>query len=261
MSEPRAMPDPWDHLRRHTAARIALGRAGGSLPTKELLKFSYDHAQAQDAVHSELDFDRLQNDLATSGLLAVRVATMVSDRITYLQRPDLGCQLDPESCRSLQPICDANPGGFDVALIVADGLSALAAQSHAPGVVGALAPLLIQDGITIAPITMARYARVALQDQIGQLLRARTCVILLGERPGLGSPDSLGAYLVFNPRPGNTNAMRNCVSNIRPGGLSLDVAVQTLRYIIGESLRRHISGIELKDERAGQLPGKARALE
>jgi ethanolamine ammonia-lyase small subunit len=245
--------DPWESLRQHTAARIALGRAGGSLPTDELLKFSYDHAEARDAVHSELDWDRLQAELERSGLPLVRVASRVNDRFTYLQRPDLGGELDDASRQQLEAISKTNRDGFDVVLIVADGLSALAAQVHAASIVGSLVALLQRDNCRIGPLVMARFARVALQDQIGHLLGARVSLILLGERPGLGTADSLGAYLVFNPEPGNSNADRNCVSNIRPAGLPPAAAAETLHYLLMESLRRQISGVALKDERVGEL--------
>jgi ethanolamine ammonia-lyase small subunit len=257
MSGGRATQDPWVLLRRHTAARIALGRAGASLPTQELLKFSYDHAQARDAVHSELDWDRLQADLLPLGLPIVRVASRVTDRLTYLQRPDLGCELDDKSRYELEVKSPTNGNGFDVVLIVGDGLSALAAQLHGAAVVGALASMLKSDGYRVGPVVLAKFARVALQDEIGQLLHARAALILLGERPGLGTADSLGGYLVFNPQPGNTNASRNCVSNIRPAGLPLDAAADTLHYLLTESLQRSISGVGLKDERGGHLLRKA----
>ena len=238
---------------------IALGRAGGSLPTGELLKFSWDHAQARDAVHSELDWDRLRSDLAGAGLPIVRVASRVPDRLAYLQRPDLGCQLDDKSRDALLKIAPAQGAGCDLSLIVGDGLSALAAQLHAATVINSLVPLLNRGAFRLAPLVLAHHARVALQDEISQLFAARASLILLGERPGLGSPDSLGAYLVFDPRLGNTNAQRNCVSNIRPAGLPPAAAAETLHYLIAESLRRQLSGIALKDERTGYtLPARHR---
>jgi ethanolamine ammonia-lyase small subunit len=253
MKPARATGDPWGSLRRHTAARIALGRAGGSLPTSELLKFSYDHAEARDAVHSELDMDRLQAELGGLGLPIVKVSSRVSDRFTYLQRPDLGCELDDPGRSELDGISKTNGDGIDIVLIVADGLSALAAQAHAASVVGPLVALLRNDKYHVGPLVLARFARVGLQDEIGHLLRARASLILLGERPGLGTADSLGGYLVFNPRLGNSNAERNCVSNIRPAGLPPKAAADTLHYLVMESLRRQISGVGLKDERGGNL--------
>jgi ethanolamine ammonia-lyase small subunit len=253
MNNGRMTNDPWGSLRQHTAARIALGRAGGSLPTAELLKFSFDHAEARDAVHSELDLDRLQTDLRTVGLPILKVASRACDRFTYLQRPDLGCELDQESQDALESVSKSNIDGFDIILIVADGLSAMAAQLHAAPLVSALVAMLQKDRCRVGPLVLARFARVGLQDQIGHIPRASASLILLGERPGLGTADSLGAYLVFNPRPGNTNADRNCVSNIRPAGLPLSTAAETLHYLVMESLLRQMSGLGLKDERAGHL--------
>lgn len=254
MSGPRSTDDPWAPLRRHTAARIALGRAGGSLPTRELLKFSYDHAEARDAVHSELDLSRLGAELANMGLPIEPVASRATDRFTYLQRPELGCELDESSRSQLETISKANHNeGCDIVLIVADGLSASAAQLHAAAVVHPLVELLRRDRCGVGPLVLARLARVGLQDRIGCLLHARASLILLGERPGLGAADSLGGYLVFNPRPGNSNAQRNCVSNIRPKGLPPAEAADTLHYLLMESLRRQISGVGLKDERGGNL--------
>jgi ethanolamine ammonia-lyase small subunit len=247
--------DPWTRLRQYTAARIALGRSGASLPSEELLRFALDHALARDAVHSELDLDRLENELAgfAGDLPIVRVATRVSDRITYLQRPDLGRELDDASRDRLSKL--ARPDGVDFALVIADGLSATATQRHAAELCRLLLSSLGDANLTVAPIALARFARVALQDDIGASLRARCSVIVLGERPGLGAPDSLGAYLVFNPRRGNTDGDRNCVSNIRPAGLPLAAAAGTLHYLITESLRRRLSGVNLKDDRIPRMQG------
>jgi ethanolamine ammonia-lyase small subunit len=253
--------DPWVELRRLTPARIALGRAGGSLPTAELLRFSAAHAAARDAVWAELDLDRLERELAPCQRPLVRVASEAPDRRTYLVRPDLGRRLPASSRERLETL--GRQGPYDVALILADGLSAAAAQRQAPALVAALLPRLAQAGCTVGPIALARQARVALQDPIGAALGSRCAVILLGERPGLGAADSLGAYLVFGPGPGRTDADRNCVSNIRPGGLPITAAAELLAWLIGEALRRSLSGVELKDERAalagappaGTLPG------
>jgi ethanolamine ammonia-lyase small subunit len=245
--------DPWTMLRRHTPARIALGRAGSSLPTRELLDFSLAHAAARDAVHSVLDVERVESDLRPLGLAVVGVETRAADRQSYLHRPDLGRRLSEESRGRLE---DLNAAAADVAVTVADGLSALAAQRHAPTLLAILVPVLRSAGVSLSPITVVTQSRVAVQDEIGALLRARCAVILIGERPGLGSADSLGAYLVFGPRVGRTDAERNCVSNIRPEGLSPAAAAETLAYLISESLRRRLSGVGLKDER-GALPAAA----
>jgi ethanolamine ammonia-lyase small subunit len=252
---PTVAADPWTKLRQHTSARIALGRSGSSLPTGELLRFSLDHALARDAVHAELDEDQLQNDLGkvAEEVRIVRVATRVTDRATYLQRPDWGRELTDESRKRLRAM--APGGGADVCVILADGLSATAVQRHAPELCRLLLPRLREPRLTITPLVIARYARVALEDDVGSALSARCSLILIGERPGLGAPDSLGGYLVFNPRLGNTDAQRNCVSNIRPAGLSLAAAAETLSYLISESLRRRISGVNLTADRpATALP-------
>jgi ethanolamine ammonia-lyase small subunit len=257
MTEPTPNPspvtaDPWSRLRRHTSARIALGRSGSSLPTEELLRFALDHALARDGVHAELDVEQLERDLAEAvgDVPIVRVGTRVVDRMTYLQRPDWGRQLDDDSRERLARMT----GPADISLVVADGLSATAAQKHAPALCKLLVPRLRDGGFTLAPMVVARYARVALQDEIGAALGARCGVILIGERPGLGTPDSLGAYLVFNPHPGNTDADRNCVSNIRPAGLPLAAAAETLGFLISQSLRLGLSGVKLKDDRTPALP-------
>lgn len=283
------MQDPWQHLRRLTAARIALGRAGGSLPTGEVLKFAMDHALARDAVWAGLDLDRLDADVreaiavppeiadrsdaaGVAGRAVVRVTTLAGDRATYLQRPDLGRRLSAESeailaaagstttgvARASASRGDSS-GGFDVAIIVADGLSALAAQRQAPAVLRELVPMLVGGGLSISPVVLATQARVALQDEIGSRLKARCVVTLIGERPGLGTADSLGAYLVFDPKPGKTDADRNCVSNIRDVGLPPAVAAKTLHYLITQALVRRLSGVGLKDERT-LLPGNADVL-
>jgi ethanolamine ammonia-lyase small subunit len=238
--------DPWEDLRSLTPARIALGRAGGSLPTAELLGFAAAHAAARDAVWAELDLDRLEADLEPLGLPRLRLASAAADRPTYLRRPDLGRRLDPGSAAGLAA---AAGGGCDVALLIGDGLSATAAQRHAPALAAALASRLRAAGLRLGPLALLRQARVALQDPVGEALGARAAVLLLGERPGLGAPDSLGAYLVLGPRPGRNDAERNCVSNIRPEGLPVPAAADLLGWLTVEALRRGLSGVALKDER------------
>jgi len=257
-ARPGATPDPWEALRRLTPARIALGRAGGSLPTAELLRFSAAHAVARDAVWSELDLDALEAALAGLALPALRLATLAPDRLTYLQRPDLGRRLDEASQARLAEAAAAASGadGCDVAIAVADGLSATAAQRHAAPLLQALLPRLRAHGFGIGPLALVRQARVAVEDAVGAALRARLALILLGERPGLGAPDSLGAYLVHAPHPGRSDAERNCVSNIRPVGLPPAAAAELIEYLVGEALRRGLSGVALKDERAA-LPAPA----
>jgi ethanolamine ammonia-lyase small subunit len=257
----RRVEDSWSDLRALTGARIALGRAGGSLPTAELLGFSAAHAAARDAVWTGLELDRLEADLAPLGRPVVRLASRAPDRATYLRRPDLGRQLDDASAARLQDL--AGPG-WDLALVVADGLSAAAAQRQAPALAIALAARLQARGLTLGPLALVRQGRVAIEDPIGAALGARAALILLGERPGLGSPVSLGAYLVFAPRPGRTDAERNCVSNIRPDGLPVEAAAELLGWLTGEALHRGLTGVALKDERpllggapTGGRPGSA----
>jgi ethanolamine ammonia-lyase small subunit len=228
--------DPWSDLRSLTSARIALGRAGGSLPTAEVLGFSAAHAAARDAVWAELDLDRLEADLAPIDLPVQRLSSRAPDRATYLRRPDLGRRLDEASATRLTRA--APPGGCDVVVVIGDGLSAIAAQVHAPALAQDLVARLRARGLRIGPLSLVRQARVAVEDPIGAALGARAAVLLLGERPGLGSPDSLGAYLVFGPRSG-----------LRPQGLPVPAAAELLGWLVGEALRRGLTGVELKDER------------
>jgi ethanolamine ammonia-lyase small subunit len=234
--------DPWKPLRSRTAARIALGRAGGSLPTDECLVFAADHADARDAVYSELDVSAFERDL---GVPIIALHSQANDREIYLKRPDLGRRLDRPSAELLQSLAGTE---VDVALIVADGLSAAAAQRHAAEVVQNLTDALRQKHFSIAPICVVRQARVAIQDEIGSLLHAKLAVIFIGERPGLGTADSLGAYLVHHPEIGKTDADRNCVSNIHPRHLPPAAAAGTLAWLIEQSLVRRLSGVQLKDE-------------
>jgi ethanolamine ammonia-lyase small subunit len=239
-------PDPWSQLRKHTTARIALGRAGGSMPTAELLAFAADHAEARDAVYSELDVRSLTDSLSQLNLPILSVRSRAGDREIYLKRPDLGRRLCDESTT----VVSASAGtDVDVALMVGDGLSAVAAQRHAATVLIELVSLLRDRRFVVGPICVVTQARVAIQDEIGSLLKARVAVILIGERPGLGATDSLGGYLVHGPAVGNTDAQRNCVSNIRSGQLDPCAAAQALTWLIEQSLVRRISGVELKDDR------------
>lgn len=250
------LPDGWKKLRVLTSARVALGRAGGSLPTAEVLSFAAAHAAARDAVHEAVDWDALERELRAAGFDCVRLASAAIDRATYLQRPDLGRKLDDESAEKLS--ASPKSTGVDLAVIFSDGLSAPAAQRQSVALLTELVPMLRGSGITMAPVYLVRHARVAIEDEIGFAVGAKAALILLGERPGLGSPDSLGAYLVFEPKLGRTDADRNCVSNIRPGGLSFPRAAETIHYLIAESLRLRLSGIRLKDDRTPQLPAPSR---
>lgn len=241
----RVISDPWSALRVHTAARIAPGRAGGSMPTAPQLTFAYDQALARDAVHAPFESAALAAELRAAHGAVFELVTEVTDRATYLRRPDLGCRLSEESVATLAA---AKIGSCDVALIVSDGLSACAAHRQAAPLLAALCPLLRSAGLTIGPICVVHHARVGLLDEIGAALNARLAMILLGERPGLGAPDSLGAYFEFGPRAGRTNAERNCVSNIRPEGLPPARAAATLARLIQLALEGRASGVGLKDD-------------
>ncbi|MGI9042064.1 MAG: ethanolamine ammonia-lyase subunit EutC [Gemmatimonadales bacterium] len=242
-----AAPDPWHSLRALTPARIALGRAGAGLPTAAHLDFQLAHARARDAVHDALNVPRLQADLRAAGFDSVPVHSAAPDRAGFLQRPDLGRRLDPASRDRLSSHFTANEGR-DVVFVVADGLSARAAQHHAVPVLGAVAARATHAHLIIAPVVIAEQGRVALGDEVGSLLDAALVVVLLGERPGLSSPDSLGAYLTWDPRPGRTDADRNCISNIRPEGLGYELAAGKLGYLMTEARRRRLSGVKLKDD-------------
>ncbi len=252
-------PDAWQRLRETTPARIALGRAGGSLPTGEWLQFKGAHAAARDAVHNPFDAEGLAAEVSTLGVETVVVDSAAADRLVYLQRPELGRRLAPASQKRLAAL--ARPGAApdltpDLAIIVSDGLSALAAHRQTTAVLAALLPRLAIDGWRLAPIVIARFGRVALEDEVGERLGARVALMLIGERPGLGSPDSLGAYLVYAPRVGNTDAQRNCVSNIRPEGLAPAAAAETLHFLLSEARRGQVSGVGLKDQRALATPSE-----
>lgn len=241
--------DGWGVLREFTTARIALGRAGGSLPTRRHLEFQLAHARARDAVHSELDMAALEREIAALGVETIRLHSAAPDRATYLQRPDLGRRLDEDSRRLLE---ERGRDGAAVAFMVADGLSALAVQRHAPAMLKAILARLEPEEWRIAPVALVEQGRVAISDEIGALLGAEIAVILIGERPGLSSPDSLGIYLTYGPKIGNTDADRNCISNIRAAGLSYAKAAHRLAYLLTAARNRRLSGVELKDE-AGAL--------
>lgn len=241
-------PDAWRELRGATPARIALGRAGGSLPTCEWLAFKSAHAAARDAVHNVFDAERLAAETISLGLETVIVDSAAADRTIYLQRPDLGRRLEESSRQRLERLRRPD-APYDLAIIISDGLSALAIHRQAAPLLAEVVPALQSEAWRLAPVVIARFGRVALEDEIGALLGADLALMLIGERPGLGSPDSLGAYVVYGPRLGNTDANRNCVSNIRPEGLPPRAAAETIKYLLSEARRRKLSGVPLKDER------------
>ncbi|WP_124364574.1 MULTISPECIES: ethanolamine ammonia-lyase subunit EutC [unclassified Pseudomonas] len=243
------LPDnPWLQLRRLTPARIALGRTGTSIPTNAQLDFQLAHAQARDAVHLPFDHEALSRQFAERGRDSLLLHSAATDRHMYLQRPDLGRRLSDESAQTLRDYASAHPDGVDLAIVVADGLSALAVHKHTAPFLTRLEEQTHAEGWSLSPVILVEQGRVAVADEIGQLLGAKMAVILIGERPGLSSPDSLGLYFTYNPKVGLTDAYRNCISNVRLEGLSYGMAAHRLLYLMREACRRQLSGVHLKDE-------------
>ena len=245
---PTDSQNPWLELRRLTPARIALGRTGTSLPTGAQLDFQYAHAQARDAVHLPFDHAGLSSQLAERGRDSLLLHSAAVDRHSYLQRPDLGRRLSDESAQTLRDYASATPGGVDLAVVVADGLSALAVHRHTLPFLARMEEQTNAEGWSLSPVILVEQGRVAVADEIGQLLGAKMVVILIGERPGLSSPDSLGLYFTYQPKVGLTDAYRNCISNVRLEGLSYGMAAHRLLYLMREACRRQLSGVNLKDE-------------
>tara|TARA_R110001583_G_scaffold6482_8_gene32709 strand:+ start:1311 stop:2138 length:828 start_codon:yes stop_codon:yes gene_type:complete len=255
MTDTLLVENPWQVLREYTDARIGLGRAGVSLPTRAHLEFQLAHARARDAVHLPLDFVQLQQDLEQALLQAglkgpvLKLASQANDRPQYLQRPDYGRQLSVASREWLvQWLTDSQPAAFDIAIVVADGLSSLAVQRHAAPLLGSLLASLADTPLRVGPVVMVEQGRVAIGDPIGEILKARMLVMLIGERPGLSSPDSLGIYFTWQPASGKHDANRNCISNVRHEGLRYEEAIHKLMYLLLEAGRRQLSGVALKDE-------------
>jgi ethanolamine ammonia-lyase small subunit len=248
-SEPSSI-EYWAALRQLTAARIGLARSGASLATAPLLDFRLAHARARDAVHAPLDEAHLTRDLATLGLPVLTVASAAHDRQQYLMRPDLGRKPAAEAAAVLAPHAE---GDYDLAFVISDGLSAGAVQAHAAPVLADSLPPLRAGGWRIAPLTVALRGRVAIGDAIAMALNAAIVVVLIGERPGLSAPDSMGAYLTWRPTPQTTDAERNCISNIRPDGLRyVDTAAKLVRLL--RAMRaRQVSGVALKDDGDARL--------
>ena len=235
--------DPLNPLKEFTAARIAIGRAGVSIPTKQSLEFNLAHAHARDAVYSILDVDGLSDKLKQFDLSTLHLHSKAENRAQYLQRPDLGRKLKKSSTHKLED----NAGNYDVVIIIADGLSATAVNEHAVSVVQKLIPLLSAAKLKLAPICLIEQGRVASGDKIAHLLNAKLSIMLIGERPGLSAADSIGAYLTYNPKPGLTDESRNCISNIRPKGLPSKLAAEKIFYLVQEAFRLKLSGVGLKD--------------
>jgi ethanolamine ammonia-lyase small subunit len=236
-------PDAWTDLRHMTPARIGLPRSGASIATASALELRLAHARARDAVRDALDTVRLAADLSALGQIVIQVESQATDRQTYLMRPDLGRVLAPDSAATLHQ----HARGYDVVFVVADGLSARAVQEHAAPVLQRVLAALPKSW-RIAPLVIARHGRVAIGDAIAAALQAECVAILIGERPGLSAPDSLGAYLTYQPRENSTDADRNCISNIRPAGIGYhDAAFKLTRLLLSMRAKR-ISGVALKDE-------------
>jgi ethanolamine ammonia-lyase small subunit len=238
-------------LRDLTPARVGLGRAGASMPTQALLEFTLDHARARDAVHAAFDIPALISGLSDLGLAAFDVSSRARNRKEYLRRPDLGRTLDPASQHLL---ASHNGNSCQLAIVIGDGLSPTAVKAHAIELIRSLIARLAVERIEIGHAVVASGARVALGDEIGAILAVRMMLMLIGERPGLSAPDSLGAYLTFAPRPGRTDAERNCVSNIHGSGLGYDEAAFKIAWLIREGLAREVTGVALKDDSGERTP-------
>jgi len=239
--------DPWSFLRDYTHARIALGRAGYSAPTREILDFRMAHSRARDSVWSEIDLVKLHEDLNLTGHKVVDVSSKCANKKEFLLNPSLGRSLGPHSSRVLQGVSlsSASP---DVALIIADGLSANGIHTNAPLFVREFLTAIKSTSLRMAPIVIAKYARVAIGDDIASSLNAGSTVMLIGERPGLASSNSLSVYFTFNPHAGRTDADRNCISNIHSSGIQPAVAAQMAVFLVQTALQKQLSGVSLKIE-------------
>jgi ethanolamine ammonia-lyase small subunit len=245
------MSDAWVALRRFTQARIALGRAGHAVPTRAQLEFQLAHAQARDAVHLPWNLESFAEHARGLGEEVLILESQAGDRDEYLRRPDLGRAL---SAGSRARLAERPARPADVALIVTNGLSSTAVDRHGLPLLRAIVQACRSQSLHLAPISLVANGRVALSDDIGSALRAKVAVIVVGERPGLSAADSLGIYLTFAPQSGNTDAQRNCISNIRPPeGLEYEAAATKLLYLIREALRRGLSGVAIKDEAVASL--------
>lgn len=245
--------DHWQALRHYTTARIAQGRSGTSLPTAAQLQFQLDHARARDAVHASLNSKEIRRELSALGSDApdalIELNSLAKNRSEYLQQPQLGRQLSDQQWQALRD--EAQSSGWsecDIVLILGDGLSALASQQHGPALYQLLHEACVARGLRCSPLIVAHQARVALADDIGEAVKARLSILLIGERPGLSAADSLGLYLCYQPKRGRSDAERNCISNIHGAGLSYQQAAATAFYLLDNALQRQLSGVHLKDD-------------
>jgi ethanolamine ammonia-lyase small subunit len=256
--------DSWQALRQFTAARIGLGHTGASQPTRAQLDFQLAHARARDAVRHALDTAALAQALALAwpgAPFPLLLHSAAADRNVYLQRPDLGRQLDAPSRALLSAL---RSGGvherpYDLAVVVADGLSSLAVERNAAPLLQVLRSRLETAGWVLSPVAIVEQGRVAVGDEVGELLGARLVLVMIGERPGLSSPDSMGLYLTWAPRVGLTDERRNCISNVRPAGLGVEEAAEKLHWLLLEARRRELTGVQLKDETGAEAPLPAAA--
>lgn len=240
---PARISDSWESLKEFTAARIALGRVGDSIPMDQSLAFKLAHAHARDAVYAVLDSGALTAGLRLLDIPVLKLHSQAATRQIYLQRPDLGRLPDDASMH----LINQNILAYDICIVLADGLSANAINNNAVPLIQALVPLLKGMKYKLSPVCLAAQARVAIADPIAHGLQSELSIILIGERPGLSSAESIGAYLTYDPKPGLTDESRNCISNIRPGGLSFDLAAEKIFYLVQEAFKRKLSGVELKD--------------
>ncbi len=245
--------DPWHSLTQFTSARIALGRAGMSLPTRACLEFQLAHALARDAVNIPLDFPTLAQKVSALGYQTLTVQTQAENQAMYLQRPDLGRVLSATAIDSLQQ--RHTNLQTDAVVVVADGLSSKAIEQHAIIFLTSLLPELQTQGYSLPPICLVKHGRVAIGDAIAEHFAARLCIVLIGERPGLSSPDSMGIYFTYQAKSGiSTDADRNCISNIHHNGLGYQNALKKLLFLIHEAEKLQLSGVNLKDETTYVMP-------
>ena len=252
-NEPTITQDPWLSLKQFTPARIALGRAGMSLPTRACLDFQLAHALARDAVNIPLNFAELEQGLNLQGYQTLILQTQAENQSVYLQRPDLGRLLSTSAMACLQR--HTTPISLDAVVVVADGLSSTAIEHHAVPFLSLLLPELQQKDYRLPPVCLIKHGRVAVGDAIAEYYAARLCIILIGERPGLSSPDSMGIYFTYQARSGvSTDAERNCISNIHNNGLSYAQALKKLLFLVNEAEKLQLSGVNLKDQTTDTEP-------
>ncbi len=237
---------PWAELSKYTQARIGQGRVGCSLPTKQQLQFNLDHAMARDSVNTPINMHTIEQQFSKIDLTSIVLHSKAESRRHYLQRPDLGRALNKGSTNKLKHLQKPDKG-YDIALILVDGLSSTGVQQHGAVLCQTVVEKLTSLDLTVSPICLVEQGRVAIGDEIGFLLNANSTVVIVGERPGLSSPDSLGIYYTYNPKLGLNDASRNCISNVRPAGLSIADASEKLIWLVNESFQRKLSGVKLKD--------------